>query len=95
MEPQSSMYAALQPVPKIQPIFILGSVYAEAISVPVVSLIKAASRMGTPWDRQYIGLLYESEDLMRTYPSSKSSLKHRDHILALDALDVEALGPAL
>lgn len=40
------MYAALQPVPKIQPIFMAWSVYADAISVPVVSLIKAARVMG-------------------------------------------------
>jgi len=48
IEPQFSMYAALQPVPKIQPIFIEVSVYAEAIKVPVVSLINAMSLIGTP-----------------------------------------------
>lgn len=49
MEPAFSMYAAFTPVPKIQPIFISESVYEEAIRVPVVSLIRAATLMGSPY----------------------------------------------
>lgn len=49
IEPQFSMYAALQPVPNMQPILIAWSVYAEAISVPVVSLIMATRVMGRFW----------------------------------------------
>ncbi len=46
MDPQSSMYAALQPVPKIHPILTFSSVYADAIRVPVVSLMSAVSLIG-------------------------------------------------
>lgn len=48
-EPTFSMYAALTPVPKMQPILISLSVYDEAMRVPVVSLINAATLMGRPY----------------------------------------------
>jgi hypothetical protein len=42
-----SIYAALQPVPKITAIRVFGLTYAEAMSVPVVSLMSAVSSAGT------------------------------------------------
>ena len=46
MFPHTSMYAALQPVPKMQPILTSRSAYADAMRVPVVSFTSAVSLMG-------------------------------------------------
>jgi hypothetical protein len=41
MEPQFSMYEALQPPPNIAPMMVSGSLYADAIMAPTVSLMRA------------------------------------------------------
>lgn len=80
----------------MQPIFISGSVYAEAIIVPVVSLIRAATLMGRPWVildwRRQRGEWYRWD---KTYSLLQDVLQRGNDILALDTVNVKALGPAL
>ena len=53
MEPQFSMYDALQPVPNIAPMMVSGSLYADAIRAPTVSLIRATIWIGNPCLSQF------------------------------------------
>jgi len=47
ISPTRSMYAALQPVPKMTAIRVRGLTYDDAMRVPVVSLMSAVSSAGT------------------------------------------------
>lgn len=92
MFPHFSMYAALQPVPKMQPILQSVSVYAEAMRVPMVSLTRAATLIGKFY---LVSVTISKLGDAISYSFFQCSLKRLDDIFAFDTLNVKALGPSL